>query len=86
MTTDDAGRKEYEDGVVDTLEALLRETAHTSTQTDVLMAAFDSNRISSELTHEARDRCMETDIAREIARLDRDTVHPEIYEDMKNDD
>lgn len=62
QSIDGSGRDGYEDGVLDALEALLRETAHTTTQTDILMAAFDSNRIPSPLVHEARDRCRDTDI------------------------
>lgn len=52
---------DYERGVVHTLEALLKETAHTTTQEDILLASFDSHTIPSELVHEARNQCRDTE-------------------------
>ena len=48
-------QEEYDRGVVDAISALLYETHATTSQEDVLLAAFGSPRISGMLVHEARD-------------------------------
>jgi hypothetical protein len=61
IPVDTVGQGDYELGVVDALDGLLRETAHTTTQEDILLAAFDSARIPSELVSRARDRLRDDD-------------------------
>lgn len=55
-TTDRPGEDQSDDPRIDILEALLRETAHTTTQGNILLAAFTTPHIPDELVHRARDR------------------------------
>jgi hypothetical protein len=47
---------QYEDGVVDTLEALLTETHATQTQSDILFAAYEVRGISKAHVDKAREK------------------------------
>jgi len=57
---DSIGRSDdYQQGTVDTLEALIEKTHATQTQGDILFAAYESRQIPKAHVDEARERARE---------------------------